>query len=440
MVVRPGGLDLDREPDLVPADLVRTFSVFGSVGTIAGYENVASLVADNFTGVVTHVHQTGRPVPPGVNVLLFPYDFRRSVRDAAHQLADAVRGALGEDPVGRPVVVLAHSMGGLVARYWIGPLGGWSVCAALLTLGTPHRGAPKAVDWLLNGPGIGPLRHPGVRRVLRGWPSVYELLPQYPAVWDSVAGHEVELTTLPTPSPYAETFARMAADGRAVHEDIATAWSELPADAVPDVVPYFGRGHATPNLLTLQENGRLTITKDDPPWRGNVGWRGDGTVPVLSAVPRELGEHRGAWRGVAERHGPIATTPSFVDQLLSWSGEPVPTRGEAPDRPWLGLDLEDVVPAGAEFDIGVRVQPDELTADAVRLAVTPVPPTGPPAFVGPLTAVGPDWSISVPPLAPGRYRVDLEARLTANVESVFGVTDLVVLDPAEEAEAAEASA
>ena len=43
------------------------------------------------------------------------------------------------------MIVVAHSMGGLVARYWMGPLGGWRVCRALITLGTPHRGAPKAL-------------------------------------------------------------------------------------------------------------------------------------------------------------------------------------------------------------------------------------------------------------------------------------------------------
>ena len=39
---------------------------------------------------------------------------------------------------------------------------------------------------------------------------MYELLPQYPAVWDEKAGREIELTAL-RPSRYA---ARFASDGR----------------------------------------------------------------------------------------------------------------------------------------------------------------------------------------------------------------------------------
>jgi triacylglycerol esterase/lipase EstA (alpha/beta hydrolase family) len=51
-------------------------------------------------------------------------------------------------------------MGGLVARYWLGGLCA-SVkpragdCAALITVGTPHHGAPKALDWLVNGIRVG---------------------------------------------------------------------------------------------------------------------------------------------------------------------------------------------------------------------------------------------------------------------------------------------
>lgn len=435
-VIRPSTLSLDHFPEMKPTALITTFTALGSMLTIPGYEGVSTRLVANFQNVVTHVHQMGRPIPRNVDVLLFPYDFRRSVTSAAERLAAAVHEALGPDAPLRRVVVLAHSMGGLVARYWLGPLGGWPLCSALLTLGTPHRGAPKALEWLVRGPGVGPLRHVGVRKVLRGWPSMYELLPQYPAVWDAVAGREVELTTLPG-SSYADQFASMAAAGRQVHEDIATAWAGIPPKRVPDVLPFFGRGHATPNLITLGANGRLAITKDDPQWRGNVGWAGDGTVPMLSAIPRELGEIRAVWRGTAERHGPLANTPSFLDPLRSYSGELLPTRGaEAPVAPWLGLDVEDVVPADSEVPVGLIVHPEGTEAEQVRLTVTPVPGAGP-VFGVAMDGTGRTWRTLLPPLLAGRYRLAFEARRATGPDSVFADADIVVLDAIEEAAAAE---
>ncbi|WP_394619078.1 esterase/lipase family protein [Lentzea sp. JNUCC 0626] len=80
------------------------------------------------------------------------------------------------------VIVIGHSMGGLVARYWLGPLDGAADCAALITVGTPHGGAPKALDWLVNGVKFGPKRFSALTALLRNWPSAYDLLPRYPAI------------------------------------------------------------------------------------------------------------------------------------------------------------------------------------------------------------------------------------------------------------------
>jgi hypothetical protein len=73
-----------------------------------------------------------------------------------------------------------HGQG--IGGAWLGPLGGWEVCRALVTLGTPHRGAPKALDWLVNGPRVGGLPVPRTADVLAEWPSMFELLPRYPGV------------------------------------------------------------------------------------------------------------------------------------------------------------------------------------------------------------------------------------------------------------------
>jgi triacylglycerol esterase/lipase EstA (alpha/beta hydrolase family) len=61
---------------------------------------------------------------------------------------DSRIGPLADPTRQARVIVVAQSMGGLVAG-----LGGALDRQALITLGTPHRGSPKALDWLSTGRG-----------------------------------------------------------------------------------------------------------------------------------------------------------------------------------------------------------------------------------------------------------------------------------------------
>jgi hypothetical protein len=76
-------------------------------------------------------------------------------------------------------------MGGLVARYWAAQPHNRHLCRLILTLGTPHRGAPKALDILANGltvNGRHVMKWP--RTMLRKWQSMYDLLPRYQSLTD----------------------------------------------------------------------------------------------------------------------------------------------------------------------------------------------------------------------------------------------------------------
>jgi len=408
-LLRPSGLHVDRE--LVPTDLISSCRVFPPFFTVHGYQDRHHQFLTRFTDPVIQTWR-GEPIEPRTDVLLFPYDFRRSIVEAAEQLDRAVGTWLRQVPEDRRagrVVLLAHSMGGLVARYWLGPLGGHPWCQALITLGTPHRGAPKALDWLINGTALA-----SASRVLRGWPSVYELLPQYEAVLDEATGRPFELTAIPASMPsqagYAPEFAARAADARAVHQRIFDAWAAIDPEMRPPVIPFAGRGHATPNMMRLG-GGRLRIAKDDPPWRGNVGWRGDGTVPMLSAIPRELGEdrHKPLWRVVPDRHQPLGSTPDPLTLLELYAGQPVPSRGgDTPDRPWMALDLEEIVQAGAEWRIDAWIEPADLPAEVVQVRVDPV--DGGEPYRDRCTRGDRGWTVPIPPLPPGLYEVSVEAR------------------------------
>ena len=65
-------------------------------------------------------------------------------------LADLVRAKIeriyARYPGLGPLTIVGHSKGGLIATYYVKKLGGWRRTRAVVTLGTPHRGTPRA--WL----------------------------------------------------------------------------------------------------------------------------------------------------------------------------------------------------------------------------------------------------------------------------------------------------
>ncbi len=129
-------------------------------------------------------------------VEVFPYDWRRSVRDSSHALAEKLAELVPEaERTGKPLHIVAHSMGGLVARAMIADgaegtavwqrMGALSAGSRLLMLGTPNRGSHEAVRWLT---GFNPtqakltlldLRHGvnGIIDIVRRYPGMAELLP-----------------------------------------------------------------------------------------------------------------------------------------------------------------------------------------------------------------------------------------------------------------------
>jgi pimeloyl-ACP methyl ester carboxylesterase len=68
------------------------------------------------------------------------------VRAAAAQLAEEVEALVAETGYER-IHVVGHSMGGLIARYYVTRLGGDERVHTLVTLGTPHQGTYTAYGW-----------------------------------------------------------------------------------------------------------------------------------------------------------------------------------------------------------------------------------------------------------------------------------------------------
>jgi len=109
-----------------PVVLAHGLFGFGSLG-------FGPIKQDYFRGVADHLRDLGLTVHhPRVPLVA-------TVPDRAEALAAAVRAL----PPGR-VNIIAHSMGGLDARYAISTLGLADRVASLTTVGTPHRGTPVA--------------------------------------------------------------------------------------------------------------------------------------------------------------------------------------------------------------------------------------------------------------------------------------------------------
>ncbi len=204
----------------------------------------------------------------GKDLLEFAYDFRQDVRISARQLAQVVE----EWSDSRPVTLIAHSMGSLVSRYYVDQLGGEKHVERLILLGGPHFGAPKTIINLAIEPSVLPFGLLGarIREVLLTFPSVYQLLPEYPCAKDQ-NGDVVDFLRDPSwlPEKYAP-YLKNAAQFRA----------ELKHRVSVPTVCVFGYGLKTLMGVRVERNSagvctKVEMTNDDG---------GDSTVPESSAT------------------------------------------------------------------------------------------------------------------------------------------------------------
>ena len=335
------------------------------------------------------------------------------------------------------MIVVAHSMGGLVARYWIGRLGGWQVCDALTTLGTPHRGAPKAADWLVNGATVKGCRLDGATEVLRSWPSVYELLPTYKAValGSDAYGYCHELAFAPLDGADAKAAA-------ALHADIAAGWQAVPTgEGALEVKPVYGFGHDTAMALVVAPDG-VRSTVDDAARVDGAELKGDGTVPWVSAIPPELSEEKRAWQAAALRHGVLTDVDGVVEfvKTVTAPGSLADVRGaaEPDDRPAVGtqgLETETIAGERLSFTLTVRGYPDDIDPSAWAVSLQPVVPdsrTPPAPGAVPTIVIEPARTtalVRTGPLAPGRYDLTIRARLDLDTDPLPIRESVLVVEP-----------
>lgn len=78
----------------------------------------------------------------GVDIRVFPYDWRLSITHTAARLSEWLRATWHGE--GEGVTLIGHSMGGLVARCLVESSSSRALVGRVITIGTPHVGAPHA--------------------------------------------------------------------------------------------------------------------------------------------------------------------------------------------------------------------------------------------------------------------------------------------------------
>ena len=204
----------------------------------------------------------------GKDLLEFAYDFRQDVRTSARQAAQAI----AEWGVRQPITIVAHSMGSLVARYYVNRLGGHKAIERLVLLGGPHLGAPKAILNLAVNPAVLPFGLLGdrIHDVLTTYPSVYQLLPEYPCGVDQHGKPIHWLSDLSWMPERCAPFLKGAAELRA----------ELHGPSAVPMVCIFGYGMKTLMGVRAERDAVGLCTRLEP----INDLAGDGTVPESSAT------------------------------------------------------------------------------------------------------------------------------------------------------------
>ena len=359
---------------------------------VDGYTMIADTLRANFE------------LEAGRNYFELPYDWRLDNRYAARKLQRLSRQWLDDwrrtsGNVDAKLILVAHSMGGLVSRHFLEVLDGWRDTRMLITFGTPYRGSLNALNFIANGfaKKIGFLKLLDLSDLLRSFTSVYQLLPIYPCYDQQGDGKYVylhEATNVPNLDP-----ARVA---RAFefHNEIrrAVELHENDEEYLRDryrIHPVVGTYQQT--LQSALWNGNTVEVL--PEYEGkDLG--GDGTVPRVSATPIEMGKAH-AEMFVAGQHAALQNADSVLFHLRGLLGDRdinLDRFKALPNR--IGLEVDDAYGSNEPISLHTRTEGNsELVATIINVD------TGQPVASATLERGLGEWQLTeFAPLSEGTYR------------------------------------
>jgi pimeloyl-ACP methyl ester carboxylesterase len=400
--------DLDDSGDgVVATRLVRDVHILPRVSLIDGYTKVANRLQQRLKLTLDK------------DYFEFPYDWRRDNRHSARLLRRDVAKWLTRQRTAYPhakVVFVAHSMGGLIARYYIEVLGGWADTRSLITFGTPYRGSIDALDSLVNG--VEKLRGAvDFTELTRSFTSVYQLLPIYPC-YDDGTGSLSRLRDLAALPRLSETHQKKVVNADQFHREIEAAVTQN-AERAAGTERYTIRSIVGIEQPTFQ-SARVTQSGIELlRSRSGVDEMGDGTVPRVSATPIELGEATATF--ATTRHASLQNADAVlahVHGLLSAPRDLGQVRDNgAPTT--LSLDIENLLVAGQPLDVAVRSSSHE----SLNILIENLDANEKPSVIA-LPVSDDEWrSVSIGPPPPGVYRITV----SGNATRVEPVSDLVAI-------------
>jgi hypothetical protein len=377
---------------------------------------------DGYTGIAQYIQSTFK-VEPGKNYFEFPYDWRRDNAVSARRLKEMALQWLeswrGTGRVSAKLIFVCHSMGGLVARYFLEVLDGWKETRALVTFGTPYRGSLNALNFITNGleKKVGPVTLLDLSEMLRSFTSVYQLLPIFEC-YDPGDGKQRrvgEITGIPNMDPRKAAAALSFHNKIREHVEINQKDPEYKNSGYR-IYPIVGTHQPTLQSARL-EGDSVVITAD---FNGK-DYSGDGTVPRVSATPIELSQERREIF-VSQQHGSLQNTQSVLVQLEGiLEGNQIDLdifkAAEPADEPiHLGIKLDDVY----EKDEPIRAQ---IVADREHgaLECKLIGDTNGVISTVPVKTGGPVTEVELPPQAAGFYRFSVSG------QGAFPVTDMFVV-------------
>lgn len=301
-------LNVDDIDGIHPESIAKDFHLLPGICRIDGYSKIPEVIYTVFDNIVQGDLAVSRPA----NYYEFPYDWRRDNRYNARKLGELIEKALASWKQHTAlkdsrVILIGHSMGGLISRYYLEALNGWSNCKALITFATPHRGSVDALDAIVNG---AHKLHIDMTMVMRTFTSIYQLLPIYKMVWDGTEYRRVNELDI----PFLEKDKATA--GIKFHHEIMEAVEENRKikENRYGIIPVVGTFQRTLQSASIVD-GKLSVMTSPPSedrYRGLEG--GDGTVPLLSAIPIELSdEYRESY--VADKHASLQNNVSMLSGI-----------------------------------------------------------------------------------------------------------------------------
>lgn len=377
---------------------------------------------DGYSGIVEFIRSKFEVVP-GENFFEFPYDWRLDNRISARRLSAAAQGWLDKwrgRHEGARLILIAHSMGGLVARHFIEVLGGWRDTKMLITLGTPHRGSVKALDFLVNGLAkkLGPVTLLDLTKFVRSCPSVYQLLPIYPCVGET----ERDLKRIEELEELGALDMDRARAGIEFHREIERAVeANLKVAAYQSaryrLLPLVGTYQPTFLSALLTRDGVKPIET----YKGETMLGGDGTVPRFSATPVELSKAQ-VETFVACPHAGLQNFEPLRVHVRSTLEDVDISEIRAPGAEPVSLKMADVFSPGEPFRALARC---EAALDPVRAELVNVETGAKVESEFEMVSDSEGWQrLELSPLAAGTYRIKVDAgEESAPITDVFAVLD-----------------